>query len=64
MKGLGLRMQYTYLRIINQNDDLTLERIIGVPKGVGESTINQIYTYGKINKLLIRPIIKLLEKEN
>ena len=53
------------MRIINQKfDDLALERIIGVPKrGVGESTINQIYTYGKINKLCLEDsIIKLLEK--
>ena len=27
---------------------LALERVIGVPKrGVGESTLNQIYTFGK-----------------
>ena len=39
----------SYLRIINQKyDDLALERIIGVPKrGVGESTINQIYNLVK-----------------
>ena len=34
---------------VNQKfDDLALERIIGVPKrGVGESTLNQIYTFGE-----------------
>ena len=41
----------SYLRIINQKfDDLALERVIGIPKrGVGESTLNQIYKYGKTN---------------
>ncbi len=55
----------SYLRIINQKfDDLALERVIGVPKrGVGESTLNQIYTFGKANKLCLEDsIIKLLEK--
>ena len=55
----------SYLRIINQKfDDLALERIIGVPKkGDGESTINQIYTFGKSNKLCLEDsIIKLIEK--
>ena len=55
----------SYLRIINQKyDDLALERIIGVPKrGVGESTINQIYDYGKRNKLSLEDsIIKLIER--
>ena len=33
-------------------DDLALERVIGVPKrGVGESTLNQIYTFSKSNKI-------------
>ena len=55
----------SYLRIINQKfDDLALERVIGAPKrGVGESTLNQIYTYGKANKLCLEDsIIKLIEK--
>ena len=41
----------SYLRIINQKfDDLALERIIGVPKrGIGESTLSQIYSFGKSN---------------
>ena len=55
----------SYLRIINQKfDDLALERVIGVPKrGVGESTLNQIYTFGKLNKLCLEDsIIKLIEK--
>ena len=54
-----------YLRIINQKyDDLALERIIGSPKkGVGESTLNQIYQFGKKNSLCLEDsIIKLLEK--
>ena len=46
----------SYLRIINQKfDDLALERVIGVPKrGIGESTLNQIYTFGKTNKLCLK----------
>ena len=54
-----------YLRIINQKyDDLALERVIGAPKrGVGESTLNQIYQFGKINNLCLEDsIMKLLEK--
>jgi len=53
-----------YLRIINQKyDDLALERVIGAPKrGVGESTLNQIYQLGKNNNLCLEDsIIKLLE---
>jgi len=54
-----------YLRIINQKyDDLALERVIGSPKrGVGESTLNQVYQFGKNNNLCLEDsIIKLLEK--
>ena len=54
----------SYLRIINQKfDDLALERVIGIPKrGVGESTLNQIYKYGKTNKLCLEDsVIKILE---
>ena len=54
----------SYLRIINQKyDDLALERVIGTPKrGVGESSINQIYTFGKNNKLCLEDsIIKIIE---
>ena len=57
----------SYLRIINQKfDDLALERVIGVPKkGVGESTLNQIYTFSKDNKLCLEDsIIKLIEKDD
>jgi DNA helicase II / ATP-dependent DNA helicase PcrA len=53
-----------YLRIINQKyDDLALERVIGSPKkGVGESTLNQIYQFCKNNKTCLEDsIIKLLE---
>ena len=55
----------SYLRIINQKfDDLALERVIGAPKkGIGESTINQIYTYGKENKLCLEDAIyKILQE--
>ncbi len=54
----------SYLRIINQKyDDLALERVIGSPKrGVGESTLNQIYTFAKTNKLCLEDsIIKIIE---
>tara|TARA_B100000963_G_C22625001_1_gene671884 strand:- start:713 stop:2761 length:2049 start_codon:yes stop_codon:yes gene_type:complete len=57
----------SYLRIINQKyDDLALERVIGTPKrGVGESTLNQIYQFSKQNKLCLEDsIIKILEKGN
>ena len=54
----------SYLRIINQKyDDLALERVIGSPKrGVGESTLNQIYLFSKQNNLCLEDsIIKILE---
>ena len=54
----------SYLRIINQKfDDLALERVIGSPKrGVGESTLNQVYTFGKNNKLCLEDsILKIIE---
>ena len=54
----------SYLRIINQKyDDLALERVIGAPKkGVGESTLNQIYQFGKNNNLCLEDaIVKMLE---
>tara|TARA_B100000886_G_scaffold339387_1_gene304725 strand:+ start:1777 stop:3822 length:2046 start_codon:yes stop_codon:yes gene_type:complete len=55
----------SYLRIVNQKyDDLALERVIGTPKkGIGENTLNQIYTFGKKNNLCLEDsIIKLIEK--
>ena len=55
----------SYLRIINQKyDDLALERVIGSPKrGVGESTLSLIYSFGKNNSLCLEDsIIKILEK--
>ena len=55
----------SYLRIINQKyDDLALERVIGAPKrGIGESTLNQIYSFSKSNQLCLEDsIIKILEK--
>jgi len=56
----------SYLRIIYQKyDDLALERVIGSPKrGVGESTLNQIYTFSRSNKLCLEDaIIKIIEKD-
>ncbi len=55
----------SYLRIVNQKfDDLALERVIGSPKkGIGESTINLIYNFGRENKLCLQDsIIKIIEK--
>ncbi len=57
----------SYLRIINQKyDDLALERVIGSPKrGIGENTLNFIYTFAKKNKLCLEDsIIKILEDGN
>ena len=57
----------SYLRIINQKyDDLALERVIGSPKkGVGESTLNQIYNFGKNNNLCLEDsIVRILEKND
>ena len=49
-----------YLRIINQKyDDLALERVIENPKrGVGESTLNKLYSFGSKNKLCLEDSIK------
>ncbi len=55
----------SYLRIINQKfDDLALERVIGSPKkGIGESTLNQIYLFGNKNNICLEDsIIKILEE--
>ena len=56
----------SYLRIINQKyDDLALERVIGAPKkGVGESTLNQIYLFGNKNKLCLEDSIKKIMELN
>jgi len=62
---LEIKDAISYLRIVNQKyDDLALERVIGVPKrGVGESTINLIYTFASENKLCLEDsILKMLEK--
>jgi len=49
-----------YLRIINQKyDDLALERVISSPRrGVGESTLNQLHSFGSQNKLCLEDSIK------
>ena len=49
-----------YLRIINQKyDDLALERVIENPKrGVGESTLHKLYSFGNQNKLCLEDSIK------
>ena len=43
---------------------MALERVIGSPKkGIGESTLNLIYNFGKKNKLCLEDsIIKIIEK--
>jgi DNA helicase-2/ATP-dependent DNA helicase PcrA len=53
-----------YLRIISQKfDDLALERIIGVPRrGIGESTLNQVFLFSSKYKLCLEDaIIKKIE---
>ena len=47
-----IRDSISFLRIINQkNDDLAFERIINVPKrSIGDSTIKQLYEWGRSNK--------------
>ena len=54
----------SYLRIINQKfDDLALERALSAPKKDWESTVNQIYSFGKLNKSGLKDsIIKMIEK--
>ena len=49
-----------YLRIINQKyDDLALERVIENPRrGVGESPLNLLYSFGQKNKLCLEDSIK------
>ena len=49
-----------YLRIISQKyDDLALERVIGSPRrGIGESTLNQLHSFGSQNKLCLEDSIK------
>ena len=64
---LEIKDAVAYLRIINQKyDDLALERVIGAPKkGIGESTLNQIYSFGSKNKICLEDsIIKILELNN
>jgi DNA helicase-2/ATP-dependent DNA helicase PcrA len=54
----------SYLRIISQKyDDLALERVIGAPKrGVGESTLNQAYSFASKNKICLEDsIVKIIE---
>ncbi len=54
----------SYLRIVNQKfDDLALERVIGVPKrGVGNSTLKQIFEFSSKNKVCLEDsIIKMIE---
>ncbi len=56
----------SYLRIVNQKqDDLALERAIGTPKkGIGESTINQIYSFSKKENLCMEDsIIKIIQQD-
>ena len=48
------------MRVINQKfDDLALERVIENPKrGVGESTLKQLYNFASQNKLCLEDAIK------
>ena len=54
-----------FLRIVNQkNDDLAFERIINVPKkSIGDSTIKQLYDWGRLHKKSLEDsAIELLQK--
>jgi len=55
-----------FLRIVNQkNDDLAFERIINVPKrSLGESTIKQIYDWGRANKQSLENSSYVLLQQN
>ena len=52
-----------YLRIVNQKfDDLALERVLSAPKkGIGNSTINQIYQFSININYARDSIIKIIE---
>jgi len=47
-----IRDAVAFLRVVNQkNDDLAFERIINVPKrAIGDSSVKQLYDWGRINK--------------
>ena len=54
----------SYLRIVSQKtDDLALERVLGVPKkGIGESTLKQIYLFSNKHKICLEEsILKMIE---
>ena len=55
-----------YLRIINQKfDDLALERVINKPrKGVGETTLKNIYEFASKNNLCLEDSIRKLVENN
>ena len=55
-----------YLRIVYQNqDDLSFERIINVPKrSIGDFTINQINKFAKINNITLEKASKKLIENN
>ena len=55
-----------YLRIIYQNqDDLSFERIINVPKrSIGDSTIKQINEFAKTNRITLEKACKKLLENN
>ena len=55
-----------YLRIVYQNqDDLSFERIINVPKrSIGDFTIKQINEFAKINKITLETASKKLIENN
>ena len=54
----------SYLRVVSQKtDDLALERVLGVPKkGIGESTLKQIYLFSNKHKICLEEsILKMIE---
>ena len=55
-----------YLRIINQKyDDLAFERILNTPKrGLGESTVKNLYEFSSINKVCLEDAARKLLEQN
>ena len=63
---MEVRDALAYMRIVNQpNDDLALERIINTPKrGIGDSTIQTLYTHARAKSIsLYTAILDLTQTE-
>lgn len=62
---LEIRDVIAYLRLVaNKNDDLSLERIINLPKrGIGKTTISKIRDYANLNAISMFDAISLVVSE-